>query len=324
MNRRSFINQSLAGAVLPATTFADNTKTEKLKTSHVSDIWNTTIKVETLKKPLKVLQISDTHISLNSEADKKFDEYRLRMGRAYQSVKHYKTGEPTTPADCFKELMQLALKEKVDLIALSGDMVNYPSETDVTFVLNEVKATGIPHIYVAGNHDWHYEGMKGTANVLRDEWCKKILKPLYTGDIYNSSTIIGGINFVMIDNSTYQVNQEQLAFYKQQTKRPEPIALFVHIPLYVPGMKICCGHPEWGADVDKNFELERRERWPKEGNSASTIAFVSEVAKTSNLIAVFCGHIHRFEISQSENMFQYTAMTGLNGQYRLINFEPYS
>ncbi len=63
----------------------------------------------------------------------------------------------------------------------------------------------------------------------------------------------------MIDNSTYQVNDEQVACYKQQIRKPEPVALFVHIPLYINSMRMCCGHPEWGAATDKNFEIERRE-----------------------------------------------------------------
>lgn len=318
MKRRSFLNKSLVAGAIP---ILGSKGEEKLESIHLSDVWTTKIKIVGIQKSLKILQISDTHISLHEDPETKYLEFSERMGKAYQNIKHYKTGEESTPAKCFKDLMKLAVSEKVDVLALSGDLVNYPSEKDVAFVLKEVKASGIPHIYTAGNHDWHYEGMKGSANSLRDQWCKSILKPLYSGDIYASSTIFNGVNCVMLDNSTYQVNEQQLNFFIHQTKRSEPMALFVHIPVFVPGMKMCCGHPEWRATNDKNYKLEKREPWAKEGNSKSTLDFLQEVYNAPNLIGVFCGHIHRYETSSYKNMTQYAAMPGLNGQYRLIELE---
>lgn len=276
-----------------------------------------------ITKKLRVLQIADTHISCDNESDKPYEQYSARMNKAFIQPKHYKTAQPSVTTDNFKELMQLAKSEQVDLLALIGDIVNYPSATAVEFVRSQLEATGIPHIYTAGNHDWHYEGMPGSADELRKEWCEKRLKPLYSSDnVLYSSNIVGGINMVTIDNSTYQVNDEQLEFYKQQLKKEEPLVLFVHIPLYVASMRMSCGHPQWGAATDKNFDIERREKWSPSGNKPSTTAFVKAVQNTKKLAGVFAGHWHQYYSINHGAITQHLALPGFNGQYRLIEFQP--
>lgn len=327
MNRRSFITKTSLGAGaslgLPVLYSFTASPKEPWQCVHNTNTMQTTISLTGLPAPVTVLQIADTHISCDNESDREYEQYSARMNRAFLQPKHYKTGESTTTMECFIDMMQLAKQEKVDLIALVGDIVNYPSATAVEFVRSAVESAGIPHIYTAGNHDWHYEGMKGSSDALRKEWCEKRLKPLYTGsNLFYSSDIVGGINMVTIDNSTYQVNEEQLAFFRDQIKRSEPVALFVHIPLYMSSMRMCCGHPGWGAASDKNHETERRERWSAAGNQPSTAAFVKEVMAAKKLTGVFAGHWHQYYSISQRRVNQHLALPGFNGQYRMIRFQP--
>lgn len=328
ISRRSFIGKTTIGAgsvvgigILPSFT---NPRKPEWQCIHNTNSLQTKITMQGIKKPVKILQIADTHISCDNENDKEFEQYSTRMNKAFLQPKHFKTGQPTTTVECFKELMQLATNEKVDMIALVGDIVNYPSATAVEFVRSQVIATDIPYIYTAGNHDWHYEGMSGSADDLRKEWSNNRLKPLYTSpnSLY-SSTIVGCINMVMIDNSTYQVNDEQLAFYKQQLKKAEPIALFVHIPLFINSMGMCCGHPDWGTATDRGYEIERREKWDTT-NKPSTVDFIKQVNQTEKLAGVFAGHWHQYYSITHQNIHQHLALPGFNGQYRLISFEPFA
>lgn len=327
LNRRSFLTKTAAGAgsaigitMLPA--FSPSRK-QAWQCIHNTNAMQTLISMQGIEKPLTILQIADTHISCDNDSDREYEQYSARMNKAFLQTKHYKTGQSTTTVECFKELMQLAIQEKVDMIALVGDIVNYPSATAVEFVRSQVVATGIPYIYAAGNHDWHYEGMSGSSDQLRHDWCNKTLKPLYnSGNPFCSSTIVSGINMVMIDNSTYQVNEEQLAFYKQQSKKPEPLALFVHIPLYINSMRMSCGHPDWGAATDKNYEIERREKWSASGNKKSTSEFLQQVKDTEKLAGVFAGHWHQYYSISHQHIHQHLALPGFNGQHRLIKFEP--
>ena len=331
IQRRSFLKTvsgvTAASLVTPllssCRTSSQNTNTSTWSCSSNSAAYETIISIDGLPEPVSVLQIADSHITYTNETDKEYEQFSARMAGAYANTKHYSTGEPTTPIDSFMELIALAQKENVDMIALTGDILNFPSATAVSLIMETMAASGIPFVYTAGNHDWHYEGMDGSATELRREWCNNRLKPLYQGSngLY-ASRIVGGINMVTIDNSTYQVDDEQLEFYRQQAQRPEPIALFMHIPLYMPGMNICCGHPQWGYATDKIYEIERRQRWPESGNQPSTAAFVDQVMNTGKLAGIFVGHWHQIRVITSRGKNQYLTGAAYNGQHRLIRFIP--
>jgi len=291
--------------------------------------YETTVVIKGLKKTTRVLHISDSHISFSDKSEKKYHTYSKRMDNAYKSVQHYKTKEETTPVETFLELMDFAKNQNVDVIVLTGDIINNPSKSSVSFISKSVQKTRIPSIYVAGNHDWHYEGMEGSGAMLRQTWINKSLLPLYVGKnpLYSSYNI-GGINFVTIDNSTYQVNEEQLRFYKKQAKLDIPIVLLMHIPLYLPKDVekeniSTCGDPRWGWDMDKNYEIEQRERWPRSGNLPSTVEFVEVVRKSTNLIAVLVGHTHNAIADDiSKTAVQYITGRSADGQHRLLIFKP--
>lgn len=326
MKRRSFLAQTTmgAGAALGLSSFGLSVEEKNKPLQFVSNSTSleTTIMLKGLQTEMAIMQISDSHISVDSEADVLYEKYSIRMRNAYRQTKHYKTGEATTPAKLFDELLGIAVKEKVKLVVLSGDIINYPSETAVQFILNKMENTGIPYCYTAGNHDWHYEGTEGSDEFLRNYWVEKRLKPLYKGsNPFFSARMEGGINVVMIDNSTYQVNKEQLDFYIKQKNKKTPMLLFVHIPLYMPSMPVACsGHPDWGASADKGYVVERREQWPAM-NQPATVRFLEEVMGSQNLLGVFAGHWHNAHAISYGNIQQHIAQPGLNGQYRLIHFK---
>lgn len=273
-----------------------------------------TIHVADLEKPLTVLHVTDAHISVLDQAEAQYHAYSTRMDNAYRDH---------DPAVHFTGLMATAVDRHVDLIVLTGDIVNNSSKSSVAFVHAAIQATGIRSLYVAGNHDWHYEGMEGAPDALRETWQRGSLLPLYDGgDSLGHSIQYGGVNFVAMDNSTYQVNDAQLAFYEQEAARGLPMALLVHIPIYVTprGESVAaCGHPRWGWETDKNYDVERRERWPKSGNLPSTVAFVDRVKRTENLVAVLAGHIHVPWVERlSDPAVQYGTAAAYDGSSRVI------
>jgi hypothetical protein len=163
--------------------------------------------------------------------------------------------------------------------------------------------------------------MEGTEEELRLEWIEKRLKPLYQGaNPMYSSTLLKGVNIVCIDNSTYQISEQQLEFYREQYSRPEPIVLLMHIPLYMFSLGISsCGHPDWSEKTDPLYKIERRPPWPKEGCTKTTKQFVREVRTTPQLLGVFTGHTHQARTVFSRNGgIQHIAAPALNGQYRLV------
>jgi len=267
---------------------------------------------------LKLMHITDPHLSVVGEKEKDMMQYAGRMHKGYASPKrHYLQHDKIKrPLEYFEEALENAVSEKVDLLLLTGDIVNFPSVNSVKIIADKLKQTGIPWLYTAGNHDWHYEGMKGDDDYLRKTWIANALMPFYNG--HNPlfySQVIKGINFVGIDNSTYQISEEQLRFLKDQIIREEPIILFSHIPYYFKGIDaIVCGSPEWGAKTDKNYLIERRERWSQKGNSKATIKFVDLIKQASDkIIAIITGHQHRSSVFFTGNLCQYVSFATANG-----------
>lgn len=288
-----------------------------------------TVQVPGLDRRLAVLHLADSHVSVRDPAEESYWQYGARMDDAYGKPRaHWQTKTKALPAARFKELLQLAKDPQADLIALGGDIINNPSASSVRYVQQAVWATGVRSLYVAGNHDWHYEGLPGSPDQLREAWIGRSLLPLYEArNPLGSAIQFGTLNFVAIDNSTYQVSPEQLAYFEKELARGLPTVLLVHIPLWVATGDekhvSACGDPRWSWDTDRNFEIERRTRWPKSGNLKSTVEFVARVKTADKLVAVLAGHIHRnAEVRLSASAVQYVTRAACDGGFRRITFEP--
>jgi len=277
----------------------------------------------TVKSPFKVMVIADTHLFRDDERGEPYRQYSARMARAYNQTRHFETGEPTNPEAGLVEALRQAKAVKVELVALVGDMVSFPSEAAVEWLSNRMAESGLPYLYVAGNHDWHYEGMQGSLEELRWTWIEKRLRPLYQGqNPLMAMREINGVRFVALDDSHYEILPDQLEFYRAQARTGQPLVLLVHIPLYAPGRSVGygCGHPQWGAATDRNFELERRPRWPPSGHTDVTMAFHREVFSTTNLLGICAGHIHRQSLDVQNGVPQLVTDANATGAYLLAEF----
>jgi len=322
MKRRDFINTAaLTGLGLSLSSFASKEKKQKRKNSrgtfsqkgnHIGIYTNTEI------QPTRLFHITDTHLSIDDERGIKYQDFSKRMAGAYKSNVHFQTQQSYTTKESFLMTLNEARQQEVDLLALTGDIFSFPSEAAVEWALQKLKETEIPFAYIAGNHDWHYEGMKGSSKQLRATWVEKHLKPMYQGKhpLY-SAYDINGVRFICIDNSTYEILPEQLDFFTAQTKSNIPLILLIHIPLYMPGSSrgYGCASPHWGAKTDKNFKLERRERWRKGGHTKVTFDFHKEVFNAPNLLAVFAGHTHRAAIDIKNGIPQVVSGHNATGYY---------
>ena len=271
------------------------------------------------KDACRFMVVGDSHLTIDDARGEPFKEYSGRMSKPYRSALHFRTGRPIASPDGFEYALAEAQKMKVDFLALVGDIVSFPSEAGVEYVRRMLDESGLNWMYVAGNHDWHYEGLPGTEMALRAEWTKKRLAPLYQGaDPMMASRVVKGIRFVFIDNSLYEILPEQLAFWKQEAAKGAPVALMMHIPLYMPGYgprEAGCAHPEWGAKVDPHWKIERRPQWPEAGHTQTTFAFREAVFSTPNLLGVFVGHVHRHFFAFDRGHVQCATAANADGSF---------
>lgn len=331
MKRRSFIEgttTALAGLGFTTSSCA-NADPKKIKNPVKQSVTMDQEKVmfysEVIKKPIKVVHIADTHLFKDDERGIPYQVYSHRMAKAYNQTTHFKSQAKTHPEEAFEQALEFAKKVNADVITLVGDIFSFPSEAAIEWVLSKLKDTGIPYLYTAGNHDWHYEGMEGSLNSLRDTWIERRLLPLYKGSHpLMAAYDIKGIRFLAIDNSTYEINEKQFAFFKEQVASGLPLVLLTHIPMYAPGKGIYfgCGNPNWGAATDRNFNLEKRPKWPEAGHTQTTFNFHKEVFNASNLLGIFAGHIHRNSIEIINGKPQIVSDDNASGAYLDISFLP--
>lgn len=329
MNRRHFMTSSgLVGLGLTLGSRAWSGP-ERHKTKYVRGCFSTnanqvSIYTKAQVHPTRIYHITDTHLSLDDERGVPYVDFSKRMANAYKNNSHFETGEQYSSHESFERTLERAIKQEVGFLALTGDIFSFPSQAAVEWALQKLNDTGIPFAYVAGNHDWHYEGMKGSSQQLRETWSNKHLKPMYQGNNPLYATYdLNGVRFVCIDNSTYEILPEQLAFFRAQTKQDIPLILLMHIPLYMPGRSIGfgCGNPNWGEASDRNFDIERREKWRKGGHTRVTMEFHQAVFSAPNLLIVLAGHTHRHTIDMKNDVPQIVSAHNATGYYLNVNIE---
>lgn len=277
-----------------------------------------------VRRDFRITVIADTHLFRDDERGRPFRFYSGRMAQAYNRTRHFLTGAETNPEAAFEETVAKAVEGQSEFIALLGDIFSFPSEAAIDWSLDVLRGSGMPFFYTAGNHDWHYEGMDGSSASLRTEWIEKRLKKMYPdADPLMYMTERFGVRFIFIDNSTYEILPEQLAFFQSAMKAEKPALLFMHIPLYAPGRPVSfgCAHPDWGARTDRNHELERRVQWPSKGHSKTTLEFRQAVISNPNLLGVVAGHIHNPSVDIVNGMPQVVTEANAEGGWLDISFQ---
>ncbi|WP_455641326.1 metallophosphoesterase family protein [Parabacteroides sp.] len=276
-----------------------------------------------LEKPFNVLFLADTHFTVEDERGREFYKYSKRMGGEAVEPENYGVGNGRDRA--LEASLAKARETNCELVLLGGDIINFPSLASVERLKTLLDSSSLNWMYISGNHDWHYEGEPGKAFDQREKWINKHLKALYQGNNpMFSSQIIGGVNFIMIDNSTFEITPEQLEFLQEQIQRGIPILLSMHIPLYQlgHGVDYGCGNPHWCCANDCYYEVEHREPWPEGGCTEITRQFRECVIYSPEVIGVYAGHMHEKAIDFFNDKLQYVVDANFNNEDVLIHFLP--
>jgi len=281
--------------------------------------------IKGLNKSFNVLFLADTHFTVEDERGRDFYNYTKRMGGAAVEPENY--GISNKREKALIASLDRAKEAGSELVILGGDVLNFPSLASVDSLKSLLDTSGLNWTYIAGNHDWHYEGETGDSYSLREKWVHSNLEPLYQGanPMYNSQ-IIHSINFVTIDNSIFEITNEQIAFLQNQIKKGLPIILSMHIPIYLEGhnhnIDYGCGHPNWNNGNDSYYKIERREPWPEDGFTETTYQFRDLIINSSEIIGVFAGHTHKEAVDYFNNKIQYVSAANYNNNDILIHFLP--
>ena len=300
MNRRKFIHTISICTVSTALFGAPKKNSEKLKLTNVE------IKVG-LKKPMKFLHVTDSHvITWDERSPKQEDIYKKRIKVFSLSRKRWE--------------MTLAYAKENNLPILNtGDVFDFTTPASIEFLKNEVLPN--TRIYAVGNHEFsRYCGSQ--KEVEHDAETVNAMQSAVSYDIGFSSHIIGGVNFVAIDDVTYQVTQSQVEKLNAEIKKGLPIIAMFHIPIY--------SEKFFTLNFEKNKRRQRKvvsiigvsddklalcdKRLMGRRKPTQATKKVVEILSTNPLVkGIICGHIHTNIVDTLPNG---AVITSSEGGYR--------
>ena len=266
-------------------------------------ITKNTIKIG-LKKPIRILHITDSHLPFYCEND---SENMIRQGKQRNEKRSV----------CNLDKLIHYGEKHCDIIIHTGDLIDYISKPCVEFAKEFMKKDKL--LFVAGNHEYaKYDGKKEDM-----AYRLKSLEQIggYPINVFFNSHIIGGVNFVGIDDAYHQTEPEQLEMLKAEAAKGYPIILFLHAPLYEEELykesykfwngEICL----LGSDTVAHPEVIGDPAEPSE----STKSFYEYVISEPLIKAVLAGHLHfGFESILPGGTIQYVTNRGDMGNAREI------
>ena len=238
-----------------------------------------------LEKPFSILHISDTHLC---------DVY------AHESAYKREFGRKRT--EVFGGRMEEALrdslawaKDNVDAVLHTGDMIDFLSEANCDLVRKYFGQA--PNLFSCpGNHEFQRrlenEPIRNTFeynSLSRGELEKAFPKPLHF-----SSTVVGGVNFVFLEQTYGLVSKEQVELFREEAKKGLPIVLCMHVPFMTERIWRTsrrfwqgCGRKYTSAALAAASGDYKRQL-----SDPVTSAFVADLKKETLLKAICAGHLH--------------------------------
>ena len=299
---------------------------EAFTAQHTHTETSARIAVQGLEKPLRVLHITDLHLNLHDERD---EEHVARLEGRHKTFLEHRF------VDQLRALIAEFPEIQPDLVALTGDIIHFPSAKNIDVIRDELHAAGVPWYFLPGNHDYLWPYLSGGGHAdnqeeLRAEWLDT-LRPLTDGENpMMRSRVVNGLRFVALDNSIYLITPEQHQFFKDEAAKGEPVVLLVHIPLYAPALRevaVQYWKPHSLLVGDTYWTAEERRGWGAPlADTPETLAFVETVKSTPNLVAVLAGHVHFAHAEQiGPNAYQYVGRPPFDRLgHRVLDFVPMS
>ena len=296
-----------------------------MRITHQWDATSATIRVEDLKQSVQILHIADVHLGLIDERDVEYLEICKDLGQRFHPRHNNRDSEGNIiPQEtAFQQILEITKQEQVDLLALTGDIVDFPAQANVEYAHRLVDESGVPALYTAGNHDWHFLNRDPTPSTRRA--FLDPLAPLHGGQADFAQLTIGDLFFVAVDNSTYQIEADQLENTHRALAQGLPTVLLIHIPLSLPTLRPPTiqhknSNPVLMADPD--WPLADRRNYGTGEDLPTTLEFMRLISQAQNLVAIFCGHVHFDHVDVLNPWAAQYVGPGFAGEYRLVEFQP--
>ena len=276
--------------------------------------WNNetaTIRVEGLSTAVRICHLTDPHTINIDQRDTSWLE-ETKEGCEANAYRN----------DGFARMMASTDLLDADLIALTGDLTNFPSHAAVDFIGKLVAQAKTPVLFTGGNHDSTFPGQQCTA-ARRASWWSR-WDAVFPGDRACSRHELGDLQLLLVDNANYQVDGRQLAFLQEHLETG-PTVLLSHIPISLPTLRpaVIENLQRPLLVADPNWPEEERAKVGNIPDTPETLEFVRLVMESPNLVASLCGHVHiPHADALNTRAVQYVGGPAFDGYCRLFDFHP--
>ena len=237
-----------------------------------------------IKNPLSVIHISDTHLTY---ADMRDGERKVELAKGRKTCFPYDE----------EAVLQLAgdlAREKGIPIVHTGDLIDFVSLANLERARQFTAENDC--FLAAGNHEFSlYVGEAKEDAAYRNQSLAAV-QAAFANDIRMSARMIGGVNFVALDNGYYLFEEAQLDFLKKEVERGAPVVLLMHTPLYEPVLydiqmkKAPCAYL---VDVpEEKMRTYPPDRYEQQLADAATRETVAYIAAEPAIKAIITGHLH--------------------------------
>lgn len=182
-----------------------------------------------LEKPVKILHITDIHLTYANEKDTPY--HHALMEKRFHTFQKEGDFPPFVPKEYFEQAIALAKKENA-LLVCTGDAIDIHTHGNVEIFKEIVKGEDL--MFSPGGHE-HQRVCVRTMEEPYPYW--ETVRPQLEDefapfDLYFESRIIGGLNVITADNSLDFFPRKTLEAFKKELEKGLPIIVFFHDPIW--------------------------------------------------------------------------------------------
>lgn len=236
-----------------------------------------------LPKPVRLLHVTDTHLTCADEQD---DERKHALARRLR--------DPNKEQYLAQQIAYA--EEHCDLLVHTGDLMDFVSHGNVEKAREILKNEHI--FFIAGNHDYsQYVGEAWEDDAYRMNSYMQMGYGLGVPMFFNSR-IVGGVNIVGIDNSYYHFAHWQIWRLQKEIEKGLPVILAFHDPLFEQSLydyhySVSSEDCTYLVGCDEAHLLRYSEfRAVQQRPDEATLRMIDYIKHEPQIKAILTGHLH--------------------------------
>ena len=249
------------------------------------DITGTVISIG-LEKPFRALHISDSHIAF---ADGRDGERKTELAKKrfafFDRAPEY-----------LDEQLAYAKNEGIPIL-YTGDFCDFVSYRNLEYAKEKLWDTD--HFLAVGNHEFSLYVGEAFEDVPYMMQSYGLVQRYFRYNLLFDSRVIGGVNFVGVNNGYYQFDASQREKLRLEIEKGLPIVLLMHNPLYTEDLYAFSMQVHASQQVayltgtpDDLMRGYSEYRFRQQHAEPETLAFIDFVYSQPLIRAVLAGHIH--------------------------------